>query len=61
MVPLFGMGVAVFLGKMEKADAMIKALRYEHKISKYVLLSLEACANAGMGSVESTRNAGPST
>jgi 26S proteasome regulatory subunit N1 len=42
----------VFLGQMDKADAMIEALRtIEHKISKYAILTLETCAYAGSGNV----------
>ncbi len=47
------LGLAVlFLGQMEKADAMMEALRtIEHKISKYAVLTLETCAYAGSGNV----------
>lgn len=47
------LGLALlFLGQMEKADAMIEALRtIEHKISKYAVLLLETCAYAGSGNV----------
>jgi 26S proteasome regulatory subunit N1 len=47
------LGLALlFMGQMEKADAMIEALRtIEHKISKYALFSLETCAYAGTGNV----------
>jgi 26S proteasome regulatory subunit N1 len=47
------LGLALlFLGQMEKADAMMEALRtIEHKISKYALLTLETCAYAGSGNV----------
>lgn len=47
------LGLALlFLGQMEKADAMLEALRtIEHKISKYALLTLETCAYAGTGNV----------
>lgn len=42
----------LFLGQMEKADAMIEALRtIEHKISKFAVISLETCAYAGSGNV----------
>jgi 26S proteasome regulatory subunit N1 len=47
------LGLALlFLGQMEKADAMIEALRtIEHKISKFAVLVLETCAYAGSGNV----------
>merc|ERR1712151_515446 len=47
------LGLALlFLGQMEKADAMIEAIRtIEHKISKYAVLLLETCAYAGSGNV----------
>lgn len=47
------LGLALlFLGQMEKADAMIEALRtIEHKISKFAVLMLESCAYAGTGNV----------
>ncbi len=47
------LGLALlFLGQMEKADAMIEALRtVEHKIAKYAVLLLETCAYAGSGNV----------
>jgi 26S proteasome regulatory subunit N1 len=47
------LGLALlFLGQMEKTDAMIEAVRtIEHKISKYALFSLETCAYAGTGNV----------
>lgn len=47
------LGLALlFLGQMEKAEAMIEALRtVEHKISKYAVLMLESCAYAGSGNV----------
>jgi 26S proteasome regulatory subunit N1 len=47
------LGLALlFMGQMEKADAMIEALRtIEHKISKYALFSLETCAYEGTGNV----------
>ena len=47
------LGLAVlFLGQMEKADAMMEALRtIEHKISKYAVVMLETCAYAGSGNV----------
>jgi 26S proteasome regulatory subunit N1 len=42
----------LFMGQMEKADAMMEALRtIEHKISKYALFTLESCAYAGTGNV----------
>jgi len=47
------LGLALlFLGQMEKAEAMIEALRtVEHKISKYAVMLLETCAYAGSGNV----------
>jgi 26S proteasome regulatory subunit N1 len=46
-----GLGL-LFLGKQEKADAMIEAIKtVEHKISKYAVLTLESCAYAGTGNV----------
>jgi len=47
------LGLALlFLGQMEKAEAMIEALRtIEHKISKYAVVMLETCAYAGSGNV----------
>ena len=46
-----GLGL-LFLGQMEKADAMMEALRtIEHKISKYAVILLETCAYAGSGNV----------
>jgi 26S proteasome regulatory subunit N1 len=42
----------LFMGQMEKADAMMEALRtIQHKISKYALFTLETCAYAGTGNV----------
>mmetsp|Transcript_19322 Transcript_19322/g.29776 ORF Transcript_19322/g.29776 Transcript_19322/m.29776 type:complete len:931 (-) Transcript_19322:146-2938(-) len=42
----------LFLGQMEKADAMLEALRtVDHKISKYAVIMLESCAYAGSGNV----------
>eukprot|EP00538_Stauroneis_constricta_P000378 CAMPEP_0119554664 /NCGR_PEP_ID=MMETSP1352-20130426/7076_1 /TAXON_ID=265584 /ORGANISM="Stauroneis constricta, Strain CCMP1120" /LENGTH=931 /DNA_ID=CAMNT_0007601279 /DNA_START=111 /DNA_END=2906 /DNA_ORIENTATION=+ len=42
----------LFLGQMEKADAMLEALKtIEHKISKYAQITLETCAYAGTGNV----------
>ena len=42
----------LFMGQMEKADAMMEALRtIEHKISKFALFTLETCAYAGTGNV----------
>jgi 26S proteasome regulatory subunit N1 len=43
----------LFLGQMEKADAMIEALPtiLEHKISKFAVISLETCAYTGSGNV----------
>ena len=47
------LGLALlFLGQMEKSDAMLEALRtIEHKISKYAAIMLETCAYAGSGNV----------
>jgi len=47
------LGLALlFLGQMEKAEAMIEAVRtIEHKISKYAALLIETCAYAGTGNV----------
>ena len=47
------LGLALlFLGQMEKAEAMIEALRtIEHKISKFAVLMLESCAFSGSGNV----------
>jgi len=47
------LGLALlFMGQMEKAEAMMEALRtIEHKISKYALLTLETVAYAGSGNV----------
>mmetsp|Transcript_28465 Transcript_28465/g.51437 ORF Transcript_28465/g.51437 Transcript_28465/m.51437 type:complete len:922 (-) Transcript_28465:95-2860(-) len=46
-----GLGL-LFLGRMEKAEAMIEALRtIEHKISKFAAIVLETCAYAGSGNV----------
>jgi len=47
------LGLALlFLGQMEKAEAMIEALKtIEHKISKYAVTMLETCAYAGSGNV----------
>jgi len=46
-----GLGL-LFLGRMEKADAMLEALRtVEHKIAKYAAVVLETCAYAGSGNV----------
>ncbi|CAB9502664.1 ATPase regulatory subunit 2 [Seminavis robusta] len=47
------LGLALlFLGQMEKAEAMIEAIRtIEHKISKYAALLLETCAYTGSGNV----------
>lgn len=46
-----GLGL-LFLGKMEKADAMLEAVRtIEHKIAKYAAVVLETCAYAGTGNV----------
>jgi len=47
------LGLALlFLGQMEKASAMVEAVRtIEHKISKYAVLMIETCAYAGSGNV----------
>lgn len=47
------LGLALlFMGQMEKAEAMLEALRtIEHKISKYAFMTLETCAYAGTGNV----------
>jgi len=46
-----GLGL-LFLGRMEKADAMLEALKtVEHKITKYAVIVLETCAYAGSGNV----------
>jgi len=46
-----GLGL-LFLGRMEKADAMLEAIRtVEHKIAKYAAIVLETCAYAGTGNV----------
>merc|ERR1719297_245122 len=46
-----GLGI-LFLGRMEKADAMLEALKtVEHKITKYAVIVLETCAYAGSGNV----------
>lgn len=47
------LGLALlFMGQMEKAEAMIEALRtIEHKIAKTALLTLETVAYAGTGNV----------
>lgn len=46
-----GLGL-VYLGKTEKADAVLEAVRtVEHKASKYAEITLESCAYAGTGSV----------
>jgi 26S proteasome regulatory subunit N1 len=47
------LGLALlFLGQMEKAEAMIEALRtVEHKIAKYAVVMLETAAYAGSGNV----------
>lgn len=47
------LGLALlFLGQMEKAEAMIEALKtIEHKISKYAVTMLETCAYASSGNV----------
>jgi 26S proteasome regulatory subunit N1 len=46
-----GLGL-LFLGKMEKADAMLEAIRtVDHKIAKYAAIVLETFAYAGSGNV----------
>lgn len=46
-----GLGL-LFLGRMEKADAVLEALKtVEHKIAKYATVLLETCAYAGTGNV----------
>jgi 26S proteasome regulatory subunit N1 len=46
-----GLGL-LFLGRTEKAEAMLEALRtIEHKISKLAAIVLETCAYAGSGNV----------
>mmetsp|Transcript_27980 Transcript_27980/g.50944 ORF Transcript_27980/g.50944 Transcript_27980/m.50944 type:complete len:932 (-) Transcript_27980:261-3056(-) len=46
-----GLGL-LFLGRMEKADAMLEAVRtVDHKIAKYAAVVLETCAYAGSGNV----------
>jgi len=46
-----GLGL-LFLGRMEKAEAMLEAIRtIEHKISKFTAIVLETCAYAGSGNV----------
>ncbi len=46
-----GLGL-LFLGKMEKADAMLEAVKtIEHKIGKYAAVLLDTCAYAGSGNV----------
>lgn len=46
-----GLGL-LFLGQMEKAEAMIEALKtIEHKVSKLAAIVLETCAYAGSGNV----------
>eukprot|EP00569_Conticribra_weissflogii_P007287 CAMPEP_0171329420 /NCGR_PEP_ID=MMETSP0878-20121228/1273_1 /TAXON_ID=67004 /ORGANISM="Thalassiosira weissflogii, Strain CCMP1336" /LENGTH=941 /DNA_ID=CAMNT_0011829427 /DNA_START=87 /DNA_END=2912 /DNA_ORIENTATION=+ len=46
-----GLGL-LFLGRMEKAEAMLEAIRtIEHKISKFAAIVLETCAYAGSGNV----------
>lgn len=48
-----GLGIGLlFLGKQEKADAMIEAVRtVEHKMGKYAAITIETCAYAGSGNV----------
>jgi len=46
-----GLGL-LFLGRMEKCEAMLEALRtIEHKVSKLAVVCLETCAYAGSGNV----------
>jgi len=46
-----GLGL-LFLGKMEKAGAMLEAVKtVEHKIGKYAAVLLDTCAYAGSGNV----------
>ena len=46
-----GLGL-LFLGKMEKADAMLEAVKtVEHKLGKYAAVLLDTCAYAGSGNV----------
>ena len=47
------LGLALlFCGQMEKAEAMLEALRtIEHKVSKYAVVTLETVAYAGTGNV----------
>mmetsp|Transcript_2864 Transcript_2864/g.5371 ORF Transcript_2864/g.5371 Transcript_2864/m.5371 type:complete len:932 (+) Transcript_2864:110-2905(+) len=46
-----GLGL-LFLGKMEKADAMLEAVKtVEHRIGKYAAVLLDTCAYAGSGNV----------
>ncbi len=46
-----GLGL-LFLGKMEKVDAIIEAVKtVEHKMGQYAELTLETCAYAGTGNV----------
>ena len=46
-----GLGL-LFLGKSERAEAMLEAVKtVEHRISKYACLTLETCAYAGTGNV----------
>lgn len=46
-----GLGL-LFLGRMEKCEAMLEAIRtIEHKISKFAAIVLETCAYAGSGNV----------
>lgn len=46
-----GLGL-LFLGRMEKADAMLEAVKtVEHKMGRYAEITLETCAYAGTGNV----------
>lgn len=48
---VLGLGL-LFLGRMEKSEAMLEAIRtIEHKISKFAVIVLETCAYAGSGNV----------
>lgn len=48
---VLGLGL-LFLGRMEKSEAMLEAIRtIEHKISKFAVVVLDSCAYAGSGNV----------
>ena len=53
MARFLALGLAlVFFGRMERADAMLEAVKtVEHKIGKYAAVCLESCAYAGSGNV----------